>query len=562
MPTTPFYSDYEMTIYKLPSTNSVKEFINKIINLDTATLTNNIKDIFHFSEFLYAVNGTIASGIEKLVEYALTEIMIETNDPKLEQTYREILIDKMEITKRMFKLGFDYFVYGNAFASVVTPYERKFIGKRTGKEYKLQITNRGPNWSFEGNELWIREDNISEPLEIKDISLKNTNFRLQIWNPHDIEINYNEYADQAEYYVAINKNFISRVKKDPFLLETTPEPILTAIMKGSRSVKLNKSNVIIFQRASPSGLFKGWGLPWLIHTFLDAHHYLLLQKTQDTILRERMIPYRFVFPPTELLTEGSPMAFDIRQWRQKVTEALTAWKLNPNNVQIFPVPLQVGTLSGEGKTLNMFGELDFANTQIIQSLQVPQEFIKGGLTWSGSSVSLRMLENHFLNYRERLEELLEKIVQKISLILNIPKVKVKLRPFKMADDLQRKQMMLNLAQMSAISMRTLLKEFELDYDKEIEQIKQEAKNNSEIQKEQMIAQAKAQIEAQAASMPNQELNIVQENMGLGPLANQIGMMQITPPPMNMHQVQQQSVPMEEPQQLPEQKPPRSVKSGI
>lgn len=544
-------SEEARLMYELPRT-SLKSALSNILNIENASISGNIKDLMKFAEFLYYSNGIVASAVDKLVEYALTDIDIIHPDNDVVRLFERIF-DSMDLHNVLIRVGLDYFIFGNAFASVVAPFKREFIGVHSKKNYKLQITPSGPNWLIKDGKLWINERANHEPLDIVDVFLKSENFTVQLWKPLDININYNEYSGDCEYYISISKDFSKRLFSDPFLLETTPYVIVEAILKGARSVKLNPNNLIVFKRQGPSGKFAGWGVPYLVHAFLDTYYYMLLQKSHEAILTERMIPYRYVYPPTELLTEGSPLTFDLSQWRSKVQSALTTWKLNPNSVQIFPVPVAVGQLGGEGKSLNMFPEMDFASQQIVQSLQVPIEFIKGGLTWSGSSVSLRMLENHFLNYREKLEDLLEKLTKQISIVLGVPQPSVKLRSFKMADDVQRKQMFITLAQLNAISMQTLLKEFDLDFDMEQQLKEKEMELNTEMQKKQLIEQMKAQFEAQMAAQPNSELSLVPENQPLGPYVDLFGQMQFNPNPMLAQQmpVQQQ---IEQP--LPEQRPPR------
>lgn len=559
----------------LPVTGSgAKRLINKIMDVDNANITENIREIFKIAYFLYVSNGTIAAAVNKLVEYALTELDYETENQEALEIVKDILENKLKIIDIIFKLGLDYFIYGNAFASVVAPFMREFVGVYTKTVYTPKVVNGQPNWEFKEKQLYFRGPNSYEPVEVRDTILKNRNFNIVVWNPSEIEINYNEYANVAEYYVKINKGFVKRLMKDEFLLRTTPYAFLEAIIKGTTTVKLNQNNLVVFQRVSPSGKFTPWGLPWIVHAFKDTYYYMLLESAQEAILSERMVPYRYIYPPTELITQGSPLTLDLNDWKRKVTTALTNWKLNPNNIQIFPVPVGVGQLSGEGKSVTVFAEMDFANNQIIQDLQVPMEFIKGGLTWSGSSVSLRMLENHFINFRERIEEILNKIVAIILNILELPKVSVKLRPFKMADDIQRKQMYLQLYQMQTISKKTLLKEFDIDYERELELQRQEMLRELELQKQQFIEQQKMQVEAQAvvATMQQPEVDIP-ENQPLGDQARLMGLSQYLPtqamqppmpyPPMTPEMMRQMPVEQQaDMRPLPEQKPPRRQNSPI
>ena len=71
---------------------------------------------------------------------------------------------------------------------------------------------------------------------------------------------------------------------------------------------------------------------------------------------------------------------------------------------------------------------------------------------------LRMLENHFLVYRQDLLKFLDFVSKKISSFLDIKPRKIKMQEFKMADDIQRKQLFMQLNSLAKISDSTMLKE--------------------------------------------------------------------------------------------------------
>ncbi|MBC8436847.1 hypothetical protein H8D85_00835 [bacterium] len=141
--------------------------------------------------------------------------------------------------------------------------------------------------------------------------------------------------------------------------------------------------------------------------------------------------------------------------------------------------------------------MKFLEEEIINSLGVPVEFVKGNSSWTGSSVSLRIIENHFLTYRELLLDFVNFfLVPKISSYLNYPEVEVSFRKLKMADDVQAKQGMMNLNNMGKLSDATLLDEYGLDYNKEQDAIEKGKKIFREGIIHDAMAQARSQGEAQ------------------------------------------------------------------
>jgi hypothetical protein len=123
------------------------------------------------------------------------------------------------------------------------------------------------------------------------------------------------------------------------------------------------------------------------------------------------------------------------------------------------------------------GELDFMSKSIIGGMGIPQEFVYGGLTWSGSSVSLRTLENEFLHHRSQLLELCYWIKDRTRVYLGLPNINsMRFLDFKMADDVQRLSQIIGLEAAGKISTSTLMTE--LGYDFETEQAKRLSESNA------------------------------------------------------------------------------------
>ncbi len=148
---------------------------------------------------------------------------------------------------------------------------------------------------------------------------------------------------------------------------------------------------------------------------------------------------------------------------------------------------------------------------IITGMGVPQELIFGGLSFSGSNVSLRMLENMFLGYMTDHLHLVNWVIKNIASYMDWETIKVKFKPFKMADDLQRKAYNFQLNQAGKISDTTLLADADFDPDREDELVKSETDKRAEAQEKAQMAQAEIQGKSQMVVMRYQ-LKAQQEQM--------------------------------------------------
>ena len=111
-----------------------------------------------------------------------------------------------------------------------------------------------------------------------------------------------------------------------------------------------------------------------------------------------------------------------------------------------PVPVAMTQMGGDGRALLTLGEVQQVEDNIIAAMGIPREFIYGGMSFTGSAITLRMLENQLLTYTGALNELAQWITDRCCRILGWGKTKVELQEFKLIDDVQQKQLIMSLNQ--------------------------------------------------------------------------------------------------------------------
>jgi hypothetical protein len=187
---------------------------------------------------------------------------------------------------------------------------------------------------------------------------------------------------------------------------------------------------------------------------------------------------------------------------------------------------------------------------IVAGMGFPNEIIFGGLSYSGSNVSLRMVENMFLGYLSDQLSLLRWVIDRTASYLNWAKVGARFKPFKMADDLQRKAYLFQLNQAGKMSDESLLadadydsakedKIMELEASRRVSAMKKQRLLQAEMEGEAMLVTAKWQNKAQAKAMVEQaaiqteaakEQMAFQSQMQNGMMQNQVAAQTGQPPP--------------------------------
>lgn len=195
---------------------------------------------------------------------------------------------------------------------------------------------------------------------------------------------------------------------------------------------------------------------------------------------------------------------NLTQWRDKIEQELIRWRLDNNYIPLLPIPVGQQTLGGEGKALMLAQEYRVWSEQVIAGMGVPIEFVYGGMQYSGSNVSMRILENHFLDQKTQRKQLItDFLMPNIGAFMGWEVVPCHYKPFKMADDLQRSAFHLQLNQAGKMSDRTLLEDVDRDHSTEMNQIREEQKLVLENQRSQALAQASIQGEAQLVGIKYQ-----------------------------------------------------------
>jgi intein/homing endonuclease len=169
---------------------------------------------------------------------------------------------------------------------------------------------------------------------------------------------------------------------------------------------------------------------------------------------------------------------------------------NTNYIPIMPLPLGQQTVGGDGKALLLTQEMQMWSEQILNGMQVPREFVMGGLSYSGTSVSMRMMENMFLGYIQDHTQLLRFVMQRVASFLKWPMARGHFKPFKMADDLQRLSLMMQANANNKISDTTFLSQLDLSEEEEGKIKLKELSAQLNATEKQQLATAEIQGKAQ------------------------------------------------------------------
>lgn len=455
-----------------------------------------VKELFRWCQYFFYKDPMIGSVVTKIAEYPVTDFIYNAEEKHVREGWQNILEDTLNMKPFLIEIGLDYFAYGNAFVSMNLPFIR-WLGCPECKElHKLgdpsfQFTFKNFKFNFDCQKCGQSVTGKIVDRAIKDAS----GINFVRWDPKNIDIHYNPITGKSKYRYKI-PNKIRRAIRDGSreILIDIPEVFLKAL-ETKRDIALSEQNLYHFKRPTLAEQDMGWGKPLIIHSMGRMFYLYVLRRAQEAIALQRILPLEFVFPQANA-QQDPYQHVNLSSWQGTVQEEIRRWRQDPNYISVVSVPLGFERLGGDGRALLLGPEIEVTNKEITGGMGVPLEFVFGGLSWSGSSVSLRTLENHFLMYRRLLLRFVNWSKNKIQLYLGLPDIDIGFTEFKMADDIQRKQIVIQLNAANKISDHTMLTELGFDYDDEISMIEKESEQRNRIQSLTQKAQTEAQGEAQ------------------------------------------------------------------
>lgn len=477
------YTEYQTRIYQSP-----------FFDLSNFYMPKDFKKFFQWARYYFLTNGLINPVISQMARYPVTGLTYLTEDEDIRKIYKIVLEDYLNLQSNLVSIGEDYYTYGNAFATIHIPFHRILICpacrvrfEADDIEYKFDI------WQmrFHGNCKACKKqvDYIAKDEMVK-LPKK---FRIVKYYPGDIYIKYNSLTGDTQYQYRVPLSDEAHIKTgDRFYIENTPLMYLKAVAKKAKIIFKN-DRLFHFKRDNIAGANMEWGIPLLMPALKKAFYLQILQKAQESIAIQHIIPLNVLFPQGN---EGqSPYEMlNLSLWKSKIEETVKKWKKDPNHIAIMPFPIGHVPVFGQGRALLVTPEIREAAQQVVSAMGVPQEFVFGGLSWSASSINLRMLENQFLSYRQLLQRFITFTIDQLVHSLGIPRAEVGMADFKMIDDIQQKNLLIGLNQAGKISDETLLNSIDEDAKQELLAIEKEFKAKFEKEKSKTMDQTKMQGE--------------------------------------------------------------------
>lgn len=497
---------------------------NPMFNYVTGFIPRKIKDLFRWGEYLFYSSPHIWQAVTKLADYVITDITYDTGSKKVREQYDDAF-KRMGVLSHCKAAARDRQIYGNFFGSVYFPRKRWLMCESCKEFYDIEkfpidaVRYKVEKQVFEHDcpkchhTTRTGTDSVKRmEREIKDLSRAN----LIRWDPKHIDPEVNPVTGRRAYYYSIPSTFRARVENnDRSVIDDSPVEYLEACKDGE-SFKFADDAIFHMRIDAPAGVDEqGWGFPPLTAVIKQFFYTEILRRANEAIALDHLVPFR-VLHPAQAAQNANPVdKIDLARWVRNTKQNYKQFRNDPLHMMFAPVPVGVTQVGGQGRSLLVLGEIEMAENNIIAGMGLPREFLFGGLSFTGSSVTLRMLENQLLTHAKDLNDYLQWIADKIGDYMGWQRVNVALVPFKFIDDVQQTSMLMQLDQVYGfLSKGYWAERHEVDLEKEAERQMQEQLDDQrrqlELQKELETLQNSLAQQAQGAASGGAGLNYDQQ----------------------------------------------------
>lgn len=299
--------------------------------------------------------------------------------------------------------------------------------------------------------------------------------RFVVIDPDQVEVKTNMLASEPYYEMIPNDNLkrlvFDQEPRQQYLEMKTYAPDIIMAVRAGKNVPLDAAHITHLKHTpTPYGTY---GVPLLKRVFKTLMYKEMIRRAQFTIAERYVMPLKIFKLGT---VEELPDQAEIDMMQEQITQVLN----DPSLVLVTHARFQADWQGIAGKTLQLTGEYDFIEREIISGLGVSRAFLDGlGPTYANASIGGNAFLQKLENFRTTLKEFIEEKIFKPIAELNgwydkdpdtdeeflvIPEFKWD--ALRLQDELSRQQTLLQLRGMSLVSAKTMLDSLHINAEAE------------------------------------------------------------------------------------------------
>lgn len=463
-------------------------------------------------ERLWVRDGTYKMAAGRISRYFITKLKYKGIGEAQREKLDFFFQSRFRIVDRLALRGDDMMCYGTSLASILMPFRRFLICEACGAESSIDHANwKFENWTFQaicprckGGYRRHRHDDRR--------SMEESRINMVRWQPQRMYIAHHPLSADEEYYWDPQPRFAQDIRRHvKFVIQHTPWEIIEAV-RDRRHFKFAPGIVHSMREEALAGIdTNGWGMSRMLSTMAQTVYARVLKRANEVLAADYSIPVRVVSPMGRSSNADPSVVGNMADIRRNLMTMLQNHKRDPGGWHMVPFPLDYRALGAEGKMLATPDLIANAVDDQLSAIGMPPELYKASLQVQAAPMALRLFQQSWPHLVSGYNSFLEHAADVICPAMGWARPEsVSLEPPTLADDLELKQVMLQLASSGVISKGTAFSPYNIDVIDEFRKIMQETSKQKQLEQEaaedeqqqQMAKQYLAQLSAgQPAGAP-------------------------------------------------------------
>ena len=474
------------------------KYPNPFFDIASEYVPSDINQIYELCEFLMTTMAPFRAVSGRVVRYFLTEIVVEGEEDKDRERYEDFLDEKMKLIETLGEVGDDFITYGNVYLSLFLPFDRLLVCPECKTEYHCDaISYKFKKGRFEGRCLKCGNDVAFNHVDRRSPDISRV--RLIRWNPKRIKVRVHPVSGRTEYYLEMDPQFCQKIKDgNQFYLNDTPWSMIETAMRPSDNLfKFKEGSLFHLRTSSLAGLpIRGLGIPPMLPNFKLAYYIQLLRRYDEAITLDYVVPFRVLFPQAQSSTNQDALSLmNMGTFVAQMEHMVQNHRKQITDVQVAPFAIGYQMLGGEAKNLSPKDSIQMALDELFTAMGYPAELYKGSLSLQAAPVALRLFEKEWSHLVNGYDNIIQWIVKLVGRYFRwSDKVEAHLRPVTLADDLERRALLVQAAAGQDISKQTAYRQVGIDYMDEQKRLVQEQQEIQKLQQKAMEEQSAQQLD--------------------------------------------------------------------
>ena len=407
------------------------------------------REIMQWSRFYYMNEPKVAAGVDFYSQFSMNGFKLECKSKKILKYY-ERMVEKLDLGEKLNAISHEYFLLGDVF-----PFTEVKCPHCGGKSRNA------------------RGDLCNHP----DGTFKS----IKLMNPDYMEVRDNPIAGNPEYYLIPDEELKMVVaRKEPRSIYNSLPKSLVALVSSGQPIPLEDRCISHLKHNASDYATYGTSMLQRLFTVLAYKTKIM---TANWIVAERLIL------PVRVVKVGDKDRPATDSDLQDIQNQLAAVANDPNLTIVTHHAFEYEWFGASGKIHNITQELEQVGKEILDGLMLNQAILNGEMGgYSSAQVGVEVLIRRLDNWRNKLKEWVEKnIFRPIAMMQGFIDEEeskdvgeaIYLYPTLIWNDLQlrdktnRIQTLMQMYDKGMVSAQTVLEEMDLDYDSEVEKIREE-----------------------------------------------------------------------------------------